>query len=603
MDTSPVSGDDGRVDFSAQPGIELHVSADTNDRSVANREVEVAPLAAGETREIVLELITSDDMVFFGRVIDRETHAPVAASVRIDPVAGKRGARTLQTGTDGRFDASLASWSGPRLTVLAEGYAEVVVIPERVHDNAEHAFAIEVARAATLRVHINDANGAVIAAAEVSVRTESERITQPRDAAVLGMLSTSDWTRTRETGADGSVDLNGLPPDVPLMVQAARGRLFLYKELAPIQLKPGEVRELTWRVGGGCTLTGRVTDQDAKAVAQYTMWLVAPDSKRTSYFSGYEGDEARVCRTDDDGRFRFTDVAPGSWWVGPAKYGHSFDPPVAPLAVLVDIAEGETQHDVEIRVDRGLYIRGHVLDPSGRPAGHAYISAWQASSRLYMDTDMVRSEEFAIGPLEHGRYKVAASAHPEYYGSDTVECEAGTVDVVLHLKLGGTLSGTVIDGETNQPIVARVMYSRPGKPDSGWGTTQARPDGTFSFGGLEPDTYAIVASDTRDRVAIVTQISVGAGEESKGVNIVLVPGSHVRVHYDGAEPYGQLSIRSGGATVAGDGLEKGTMRDFSIPKGAVTLVMHLVDADRTFERKLDFAAGETKDVTFTEDWR
>src|SRR5207248_1485697 len=68
--TIPISGTDGRVDFDAPPETPFMLTGRTEHGTAGYSSLDVAPLARGEMREIVLELTTADDSVFFGRVVD-----------------------------------------------------------------------------------------------------------------------------------------------------------------------------------------------------------------------------------------------------------------------------------------------------------------------------------------------------------------------------------------------------------------------------------------------------------------------------------------------------------------------------------------------------
>lgn len=604
-------GPDGRVEFEAETGVALYVSANSDDGSAAYRELDVAPLVAGETRGVVLELVTTNDVMFFGRVIDRETRAPLAAEVRIESSRGQHELTTLHTDADGRFKCPTASWAPSTLVVLADGYAEVDVIAEKVHDSIEHALVIEATRAATLRVRLTDANDAAIAGALVSVKTDRYRLLFPKDAAQFA-VEAGPWMLRLPTDGSGFVEMTGLPPEAPLMAVATRGKAVLHRELEPITLKVGETREVAWRVGGGCELKGRVIDQHDKPVVQRTLWLMRPSAKRPGYFFENGGDRARTAKTDDDGKFSFKDVEPGAWWVGPAndqrKLGMSksdaavpLEELVAPIAQLVEIAEEEAVHDVELRVDRGLYIRGQVLDPNGEPVAEAGVLGWQSALRLSTWSTVQGGDEFVLGPLTRGTYSISASGE-SFCDSDPVECTTDTSGVVLRLKLGGSISGTVIDGDTKQPFPAAVTYSRS-SVGGGYGLTHSSSEGAFTFTGLESDLYAISANDSRGRVAIAHGIEVTAGKETKGVRLLLEAGAIARVRYDGDEPSGLLTISADGAAVAVIGLEKGSTRDFNVPRGVVKLSMTFGDAGTKFEQTFDFKVGETKVLEFTKDWK
>src|SRR4030095_10724551 len=69
-----------------------------------------------------------------------------------------------------------------------------------------------------------------------------------------------------ETGPDGRCSVTSLPPTIPLQIEIRQRGRVLRREADPLTLEPGEVRELEWRIGSGCTLSGLVFDQAGKPV-------------------------------------------------------------------------------------------------------------------------------------------------------------------------------------------------------------------------------------------------------------------------------------------------------------------------------------------------
>src|SRR5947208_10173647 len=104
-------------------------------------------------------------------------------------------------------------------------------------------------------------------------------------------------------------------------------------------------------------------------------------------------------KADAQGGFEYKDVAAGAWWIGPSSVRNETMPAkpefVAPIAQVLEIAEGEVQRDVMIHTDRGLYIRGRVLAPSGGAPEYALVMAKQLDGDFTSSFNLNRHADFA----------------------------------------------------------------------------------------------------------------------------------------------------------------------------------------------------------------
>lgn len=605
MDRPPITGDDGRVELTLPTNRCFELSLGADDAATDHSAHDISALKPGEVRDLEFEVLTGEDQLFFGRVIDRETRAPLSGKIDVDAVGTPKYSKSFQTDEEGRFSVLVPSWRHPRLSVVVAGYGPAFVSPDRLHDSSEHAFLIELARAATLRMHMIDATDVALADLPVRVRAPTYLLAHPEGETWSDLNDGEFWTRVGTTDARGASEFSGVPADVPLTVSATRALDIAFDSPTPIQLKPGEVREVTLRIPARAMLCGRITDRSGEPVTHCVVWLSA--SKSTFNFDGSSDPYLRTTTTDDDGRFKFDTVAPRSWFVGPANVRRRSDPPdsglVAPSAQQIEIHEGELRDDVELSVDRGLYIRGRLLEPDGSPAEDVWACAQQESLDVYRYADGVKGGEFAIGPLERGTYDVSARGSTRFATSEHLQCEAGALDVVLHLKMACVIEGAVLDGETGQPVkVGGVEFNLSKRPGFPRGGTTTAADGTFVLFGLDPDTYELVVHDTRGRFALVHRLALAEGETKSDVKLRLESGARVRVHFVHAAD-AELTIFAEGAVIASNEIASGTVREFEVPTGRLTLSIQLVGRDGPLDKSCDFAAGETKDLEFGDDWR
>src|SRR6185295_20276367 len=96
----------------------------------------------------------------------------------------------------------------------------------------------------------------------------------------------------------------------------------------------------------------------------------------------------------------------GKWLLGPAAERQDWDPPdpqgLAPLAQVVEVLEGTPQQEVLVAVQRGLYIRGRVLDPDGKPAAKIFVMGNAEVATWPLQTESGEDGAFALGPLVPG---------------------------------------------------------------------------------------------------------------------------------------------------------------------------------------------------------
>lgn len=600
----------GVAELELPAGATYSIYASSEYGSTSSDSVAVdPPLAAHEVREISIALRTRPDLVFYARVIDRETRAPIAgARIELDS-RGTAKATPELTDADGRFRVEGATWTTSVHTVTAEGYPIVSVAVVPGHATLQDALLIELSRAATLRVRILEANGAPVANGRAFVSTAEYRLLFPYGSSSMSRAVRGNQLWDEHTGADGTASLEGLAPRVPLDASASRGTTTVWRSPAPIVLEPGEVRDVEWRIDDGAHLRGIVLELDGRPVPEFVVCLEATRYARPAYFARNAPKGRRVTKTDREGRFSFSGLGPGAWVVGPAPGRTSGassvdDADPAAFAQYVAIAEGEVPPEVEIRVHRGLTIQGRVLDPAGRPADFAALHVRSIESGAYtLESSNDPTGQFVIGPLVAGEYEVRASSMGDHVDSLPMRARAGDRGLELHLRRGGGLHGVVVDRGTGAPCSATLTCAQEDAPEAGFRVQSTGKDGSFALDGLAPGTYALSASTTSGRVGALTGIAVAAGSTSAGLRLEVDAGAHLHVRFGGPTTVAGIQVRSRGAIVFGDGLEKGTEREIVVPAGELVVRMSLHEQGRDFDLPLTLKVGETRDLVFDGAWK
>jgi hypothetical protein len=621
-------GDDGTVEFTSVPtGEALRVHVGSISRAAGSAQKELDPFMPDERREVRIELVTQNDLTFFGRVLARADQKPIARARvltehdtgfsqhepdgHVMPNDPERAAmRETLTDSDGYFELSVAIWNGPHARIEADGYGLAIVIPIHGHETHETASVIALDRVATLRAHILDAGGAALSGQHLLLSTPAYSFNTIHGEASVGwvFIDLPDERWAADSKADGMCVLENVAPGVPLNLVVMNGGKIVYRWPDPLVLYAGETRDLELRLGAGCTLRGRAIDAEDKPAASVEIWL-----QRNS-FAGYflpqvENKDVARSTTDSDGRFEFKDVAAGTWWVGPRAY-YGVDEAhaamsIAPLAMQVDVGSAPSQ-DIVLHLHRGIYIRGQVLDPSGARVTSGWVRGGLNSDSMAVTADITSAGEFSLGPLGPGPCALQASGQLPFAASDVVKAEAGARDVILRLRPGATLRGRFVDARTGAATTGEIMLtpevSRPGTFGSGL-STNTREDGSFEIKELEPGRYGIVGIGTGGRFGVLTGVdSTPAGQTATEIVVPLSSGATLRMKYDGAKKRIRVSITTHGLLVSwGEEILPTKTIEKHVPPGALLLKVIGDDDAELRSMAVDVAAGEVKDIVIHDD--
>jgi Carboxypeptidase regulatory-like domain len=295
----------------------------------------------------------------------------------------------------------------------------------------------------------------------------------------------------------------------------------------------------TPKKGPGGTVTGKVTIKGKAAPGIVVGLRVSQPT--TPYEATYKG------TTDPDGKYRISDVPPGSYDLGPVAPALVIANSANPRGQTVVLTEGESVDGIDFALVRGGVITGKVTDADGRPVVEQVVSLIsvdpQTNPRITTyPASSVQTDDrgvYRMFGLMAGRYKVAvgqgnesffmgvSSGRPSYkqtFHPDTNDAaraaivevtegsEAANVDIALgRASQTFAASGRVINGETSQPManvrfgLQLVLGTQAG---AFMGTTAtSNSQGEFRLENLAPGKYAVFmlpqqdSSDRADAVA------------------------------------------------------------------------------------------------------
>ncbi|MCC6646442.1 MAG: carboxypeptidase regulatory-like domain-containing protein [Polyangiaceae bacterium] len=199
----------------------------------------------------------------------------------------------------------------------------------------------------------------------------------------------------------------------------------------------------------------------------------------------------------------------------------------------------------DLKLTRETEIEGTVLDPDDKPVRRAEIVACDGKE------DGARTRTDKEGKFQLARRFSACSlvaSHDEYAPSDPVAASAPSV--VLHLKAGGGISGTVVD-DKGRPVVEGYVGVESFTPSGAGASVRSGsiksykdPAGAFALDRLAPGSYVLSYGAVGHAAQRSTPIDVRAGEVRRDVRLALFAGGSVEgVVTDGeGKPLADVSV-------------------------------------------------------------
>ncbi len=575
------AGADGRERIEVPPGKRLWITAGASEREpldpVRRATIELEPLEAGEQRSLTIELAHGLDRTFYGQVVAAEDGRALAGAL-IVPQPRHEGSISLETDAAGHFEYPYPSWEPGEVLVRLEGYGSQVLRLGLLDQTRTEPHLVVLERAVTIAARVELPPG--VAPVHLGVRSQSSAV-----SALLDSL--------------GRGELGDLAAGIPLEVELRAGESLLWRELEPWTLAPGERRVLELDLRQGTLVHGYLRDREGLAVTDQEVWALAfdPDPARAPgaghrrLFERDDRGRALVAQPDGRGRYEFAQLPPGWWWIGPgARDGDAGA--LAALASAVELLPGELSRWLDLEAPRGLWIRGRVLDPDGKPLGRMAVMATRPpdEGRLVLYAD--EEGTFALGPLAPGMHALRAFGDGIFGWGAPLEVAAGTDGVELRVGATNSIAGRVVDAE-GRPADAHVhLLQRSGS--LGQGTSQ-REQGGFLFIDLEPGTYTVQAEAPDGRVAILEAV-LEEGQRITGLVVTLREGARIGVRHD-LESYVRCSIWSNGVLAADSTVRAGVEAFETVPAGPIRV--ELYDGSGTLgEQELDARAGRVETVVF-----
>lgn len=207
---------------------------------------------------------------------------------------------------------------------------------------------------------------------------------------------------------------------------------------------------------------------------------------------------------------------------------------------------------------------------------------------------------YRVGPLGPGRFSLTASSRsfesPEA-ASEPVEAAAGDTGVVLSLRPGGAVRGTIVREDGGELRDTEVRFFEAGTEAFSWFLYPGE-GGVRESPGLVPGVYECLVTTSDGLVGVVSAIEVRAGSTTE-FEVRLGRGAVLDVSYSprGTEDHAAISVHQGKALVAfDDSVEKGSSVRLVVPEGELKLRATLSLCGASLAHELRVRAGEVVEL-------
>ncbi len=441
----------------------------------------------------------------------------------------------------------------------------------------------------------------------------------PATVCLEGRLELQDQAHDRYLGgttdAAGNIHLDGVLPGT-YQVDVSCPRFLAREKYDPIVVADKDLTDLTWEVGAGATVRGKVTTKSGEPIAEAPVWAQSTGGAARAK-SGWASD-----KSTRDGSYELDGVRAGAY-----KLQVSSERGIAPVdGFRITVAEG-AKLDKDLVLDDGGKIAGTVVDETGKPVPDVQIRPRALASATFgFNMGDIKSDaagNFTIEGMRPGDYRVVASLgwmdelRKPGSNDDAKQGESATVKpnatTTVHLVVESraeAIIGVVVDGDGKPVPDAFLSAARESDAAGarrsdvastrgwGWGDTD-RPvltatDGTFTVGKLSKGNYTLRAYRKGGGEAVVEHVATGSRTRLEIKKTGSIEG-RIRAATSGAPPEIRLAMtdpKSGFSRDESFYMTDGTFAIRDLPAGHFRITASGGDGQKTLE--VELANGETK---------
>jgi hypothetical protein len=307
--------------------------------------------------------------------------------------------------------------------------------------------------------------------------------------------------------------------------------------------------------------------------------------------------------TSDDGIFQLDSVPSGTHTLAVSAPGY-----VMARVPNVTVASGKNVDNIEVALDSGVRVTGHVTGPDGAPLGGVLVRVdpalathGAAMNDPYTLTDP--DGEYVLENLEEGATTLAFSRNGLVTVRKNVSLSGTSARIDAQLSSGVAITGVVLlEGGT---AVANAEVQARSAADAGAArSTQTDDSGTFAIAAVTPGHYAITATKPGYAAATLQDVDVPG---PAALRLIMKGGGTITGRLLGLMPADlrgaevQASSSDGGSASAAPD-ESGRYRIDGAPAGTVRLSARsgpFTASARTAQTKsVQVESGASVDVDF-----
>lgn len=457
--------------------------------------------------------------VLRGRVVDRDTQAPIAGAV-VGEGWGMR--RAVRTDARGEFEIrGFSAYDLYELAVRAQGYGRIDLELHAKQPAADEFVEIALTRGRTLRGRVVDGNGAPVEDAYVAAAA--------LEYFGIGPAQKHDWQSTH-TSADGTYELADVRRDLhhALFVKKAGYGIVSY-DLDDVDNANDVLAVPDVVLRAGAIVRGVVVDEDGKPWPSRVVHLFGRNRDGAKWNDRDRTESVvqlanRSTRTDDLGRFAFADVASGSYDV------------LAPQRNVaenerrrVEVGDATSSVEVELVLSRGLSLAGRVVGPDGNGV-HAFLVLYSPDDprglvRQYTEEDgtfeLRGLASAAYSGFAYPTYVASVAGSERFANGEFREIAAGRTDVVVRLERAAVVRGRVLDADGSAAAGVNIEAVRDGIVET---LALSAADGTFELWVAERGGPYVLRATSRARQDGATQSTENFPPESMPTLSDVFPG-------------------------------------------------------------------------------
>lgn len=244
-----------------------------------------------------------------------------------------------------------------------------------------------------------------------------------------------------------------------------------------------------------------------------------------------------MTRSDIKGRYALTEMPAGEYEMRLDRgTGGIIGRGVA--VATITLRDGEAKRGVRLVLDSSATpsISGRVTDETGTPIASAKVSVESSGDQTSRQAQSDANGAFTVVDLPEGTCLVSVD-HPAFLPQTVSDVQTGADDVLIVLQLKPTVTGTVIDAKTKEPIREFQVKLTParGRLPSEF-VSVSDPSGSFSLVAPFSSEWTVVV-----RARGYMEARVDAGEIEAGDISVTVP-----MEAGSSEVSGRVVTSSGG---------------------------------------------------------